>query len=146
GVDARFESLRIPGKPKTTQVAGKTVTLSPAVDSWSLKVNVTGGETVSFSAASTAGSVYVAQNVGDPDPDKKAATNDGRTERQMLKFQTDTAAVPGPVVQDGEANWVDGRVYAKSLGPEVGAVHATQVGADGSVYVLADVTAKTAGQ
>ncbi len=146
GVDARFESQRIPGTPKTTTVGGKTVTLAPAVDSWALKVNVTIGETVSFSGAATAGAVYVAQQVGDPDPDKKASTNDGRTERQMLKFQTDTATVPGPVQQDGEANWVDGRVYAKNLGPEVAAVHATQVGADGSVYVLADVTAKTGGQ
>jgi hypothetical protein len=146
GVDARFASERIAGQPKTTLVGGKTVTIGQTPDQWALGVKVTTGETVSFSAPDTAGSVYVAQNVGDPDPDHKASTNDSRAERQLLKFQTDTATVPSPIQPDGEANWVDGRVFAKSLGAEVGAVHATQVAADGSVYVLADVTGKTENQ
>jgi hypothetical protein len=146
GVDVRVASQRIPGLPKTTQVAGKTVQLGPPVDQWALKIKVAAGETVSFSAPATAGAVYVAQNVGNPDPDKNPSTADGVTQRQFLKFQTDTTNVGAPPQPPGEANWVDGRVFAQTLGPEVGAVHATKVGPDGTVYVLADVTDKTAGQ
>jgi hypothetical protein len=146
GVDARVASERIPGKPRTTEVGGKTIQLGPGVDQWALKVKVSAGETLSFSAPATAGAVYVAQNVGNPDPDHNPTTADGTTQRQFLKFQTDTASVPAPPQPTGEANWVDGRVFAQTLGPEVAAVHATKVGPDGSVYMLADVTDTTAGQ
>jgi hypothetical protein len=54
--------------------------------------------------------------------------------------------VAAPLQTPGEANWVDGRVFAETLGPEVETVRATAVGPDGSVYMLADVTDKTAGQ
>ncbi|WP_293677758.1 hypothetical protein [uncultured Phenylobacterium sp.] len=146
GVDARVASQRIPGAPKTTTVNGKTVTLGTTPDQFALKVKVSTGETVSFSAPATAGAVYLAQDAGNPDPDGKAATADGTTASQFLKFQTDTTSVPGPLQAQGEANWVDGRVFAKTLGPEVKTVRDTKVAADGSVYMLADVTKKVAGQ
>ena len=146
GVEARVASQRIPGTPKTTTVNGKTVTLGTNPDQFALKVKVATGETVGFSAPATAGAVYLAQDAGNPDPDGKAATADGTTASQFLKFQTDTATVPAPLQAQGEANWVDGRVFAKTLGPEVKTVRDTKVGADGSVYLLADVTAKAAGQ
>ena len=145
GVDTRVATQRIPGLPKTTVVGGKTVTLGPAVDQWALRVKPN-GETVSFSAAATAGAVYLAQGVGDPNPDGKVATNDGVVRQQLLKFQTDTAAVETPLPAQNEANWVDGRAFAHTLGPEVKSVRASRLGPDGSVYLLADVTNKTAGQ
>jgi len=146
GVDTRLATQRQPGQPRTIQSGGKTITLPPTSDQWALKVKVGTSETVSFSAPATAGAVYVAQTIGDPDPDKKPATADGVTQRQLLKFQTDTTDVPPPLQPTGEANWVDGRSFAKTLGPEVKTVHATKVGPDGSVYVLADITAPTGGQ
>jgi len=146
GVETRLASQRQPGQPRTIQSGGKTITLPPSSDQWALKVKVGTSETVSFSAPATAGAVYVAQTIGDPDPDKKPETADGVTQRQLLKFQTDTGAVPAPLQGAGEANWVDGRTFAKTMGPEVKTVHATKVGPDGSVYVLADVTAATSGQ
>ena len=146
GVETRLQALRQPGHPRSIVSGGKTVTLPPTSDQWALKVKVGTSETVSFSAPATAGAVYLAQSVGDPDPDKKPATADGVTQRQLLKFQTDTVNVPSPVQGAGEANWVDGRAFAKTLGPEVQTVHATKVGPDGSVYVLADINAATAGQ
>lgn len=146
GVDARVASQRIPGGPKTTKINGKDVTIGTNPDQFALKFNVATGETISFSAAATAGSVYVAQDVGNPDPDGKASTNDGTTGSQFLKFQTDTTNVPAPLQKAGEANWVDGRVFAQNLGPEVRTVRDTKVAADGSVYMLADVSNKTAGQ
>lgn len=146
GIDVRVASQRIAGGPKTTKVNGKEITIGTNPDQFALKFNVANGETVSFSAAATAGAVYMAQDVGNPDPDGKASTNDSTTGSQFLKFQTDTTGVPSPLQKPGEANWVDGRVFAQNLGPEVKTVRETKVAADGSVYMLADVTNKTAGQ
>ncbi len=145
GLETRFASQRIPGEPRTITVGGKPVTLPATQDSWALKVKVDSGETVTFGAPSTAGSVYVAQSVGDPNPDGKITTDDGVTQRQLLKFQTDTTGVPAPP-QDDAANWVDGRTWAEDLGKSVQNVRATTVGPDGSVYVLADVDAAISGQ
>jgi hypothetical protein len=145
GVDTRLATVRIPGQDKTTTVGGKTVSLGKQPDQWALKVK-TNGESVSFSAPANAGSVYLAQSVGNPNPDGKADTADGVVRQQILKFQTDTVGVEAPVQGADEANWVDGRTFARTLGAEVKTVRATQTGPDGSVYVLADVTDKTAGQ
>jgi hypothetical protein len=146
GVDVRVASQRIAGGPKTTTVNGKTVNIGTNPDQFALKIKVNSGETVSFSAAATAGAVYVAQDVGNPDPDGKPSTKDSTEASQFLKFQTDTTNVPAPLQKTGEANWVDGRVFAQTLGPEVKTVRDSKVAADGSVYMLADVTSKTAGQ
>lgn len=145
GVDTRFATQRLPGAERTITAGGQTIKLGPGPDQWAFKVK-TGGETVSFSAADTAPAVYMAQGVGDPNPDGKIDTNDGVITQQLLKFQTDTTNVDGPVAGQNETNWVDGRAFAKNLGSEVKAVRATKVGPDGSVYMLADVTAKTGGQ
>jgi hypothetical protein len=147
GAVSRVASQRIPAVPKTIQAGGKTVTLPAGPDQWALKIKADSGETVTFSAPTTSPAIYVAQSVGDPNPDGKAATDDGVTQRQLLKFQTDTsAALPAPLQAAGEANWVDGRVFAENLGAEVKTVRATATAADGSVYMLADITAKTGDQ
>jgi hypothetical protein len=147
GVETRFGSQRTAGQPQTITVGGKTVTLpTSSPDQYALKVTVGTGETVTFSAPATAGAVYVAQTIGDPNPDHDPTTNDSTTRQQLLKFQTDTTNVDAPPQIPGQANFVDGRTFADTLGPEVKAVHATQVGPDGSVYMLADVTGTTAGQ
>lgn len=146
GVDTRFATQRLPGQPKTVESGGKTINIGTGPDQWALKVKVSVGEVVTFDAPATAGAVYMAQTTGNPDPDGKASTNDAVLRQQLLKFQTDTTSVPAPAQADGESYWVDGRAFAKTLGPEVKTVRATQVGPDGSVYMLADVTAATGGQ
>lgn len=146
GVDTRIATQRLPGQPKTIESGGKTINIGAGPDQWALKVKVSIGETVSFDAPATAGAVYMSQTAGNPDPDGKASTNDATLRQQLLKFQTDTASVPAPTQADGESYWVDGRAFAKTLGPEVKTVRATRVGPDGSVYMLADVTSKIAGQ
>jgi hypothetical protein len=149
GVETRLATQRIPGQPRTITVKGSTtpVTLPAGPDQWALKVNAGTSETITFSAPQTAPAVYVAQSTGNPDPDKNPTTNDGVTPSQLLKFQADPNGDVPPVLQGAsEANWVDGRAFAETLGPEVKAVRATAVGADGSVYMLADVTDKTDGQ
>lgn len=145
GVDTRFATQRLPGAERTITAGGKTIKLGPGPDQWAFKVKP-GGETVTFSAAATAPAVYMTQGVGDPNPDGKIDTNDGMVSQQLLKFQTSTVGVDAPIAGQNDANWVDGRAFARTLGPEVKAVRATKVGADGSVYMLADVTNKIAGQ
>ncbi len=136
GVYTRVASERVPGEPRTTTVGGKTITLGPGVDKWALKVKLDVTEQVTFQPVTTDPAVYVAQNVGDPDPDKDVKTDDSLERAQLVKFQT--AGTP-PTPQPGEANYVAGRVFSKTLGPEIDAVRATATAADGSVYMLADV-------
>ncbi len=146
GMATRVASLREPGQPRTITAGGKTITLPPTSDQWAMKVNVGTSEGVSFSAPQTAGAVYLAQSSGDPNPDKNAATKDSHVQQQLLKFQTDTANVAAPAQGVGQTNWVAGRIFSDTLGKEIGAIHATQTAPDGSVYMLADVTAATGGQ
>lgn len=146
GVGTRVSSLRIPGGDRTVQVGGKPVKVGVNPDQWAMKFNVDSGDTLTFSAPKTEPAIYLAQSVGNPDPDGKASTKDGVVLSQLLKVQTDTTDVTPPPQATGDANYIDGRVWAKDMEKTVGTVHATQIAPDGSVYVLADVTGKTSGQ
>ncbi|CAN7177707.1 hypothetical protein LJR225_000407 [Phenylobacterium sp. LjRoot225] len=146
GVETRFGTSRTAGVAQEIKVGTKTVTLPAGPDQWALKVTIGTSETVNFSAPQTAGAVYLAQQVGDADPDDNTKTSDSTIRQQLLKFQTDTQDVAAPLQGSGQANWVDGRVFAKALDSAVGTVHAQTVGPDGSVYMLADVTGTVAGQ
>lgn len=144
GVTTRFGIERTAGVPVTKQINGKTVTLSTPPDQFGLKLVGGTGEGVSLSAPVTAPAVYVGQTVGKVDA--KATTDP--TQRQLLKFQADgvAGAVLDPVARPGDADRTDERVFANTLGAEVGAIKAQQVGPDGSLYVLSEVTDETAGQ
>ena len=146
GVETRVASSKTPGQAQTITAGGHTVTLPPTADQYGMQVNIGTSEQITFTAPQTAGAVYVAQTVGDPNPDGDVTTKDSDTRNQLAKFQTDTTNVDAPPQMANQANWVPGRVYANNLEPNIGTVHATQVGPDGSVYMLADVTGTTYGQ
>lgn len=152
GVATRVASQRTPGGDRNVTVGGKSVKVGTNPDSWALKINVDSGDTVTFKPAATAGAVYVAQTVGNPNPvtttdaKGKTTTTPAVTNAQIVKFQTDTTDVASPTQPAGAANWVDGRAWATDAEKSVGTVHATKVGSDGSVYVLADVTGQVSGQ
>ncbi|MDP3488931.1 MAG: hypothetical protein Q8R71_02235 [Phenylobacterium sp.] len=146
GVTTRFAQERIPGAERSYQSGGKTIKLAPAPDQWAMKIKTDITEKVTFQAVATAPAVYLAQKVGDPDPDGKADTKDAVFVNQLLKFQTETGAVAAPLQGAGEANWVEGRVFSKPLEGAIETVRATQVAPDGSVYVLADITGEAGGQ
>jgi hypothetical protein len=146
GMATRVANTRIPGQAQTITSGTKTITLPAAPDQWAMTVNAGLSETVTFSAPQTANAVYVTQQVGSDDPDLNPETDDSTLDQELTKFQTDTDNVPAPLQKPGQANWTDGRVSATDLGPNVGTVHASQVGPDGSVYVLADVTGTVNGQ
>ena len=146
GVTTRFAQERIPGAERSFQSGGRTIKLAASPDQWAMKVKTDITEKVSFQALDTAPAVYLTQKVGDPDPDGKPDTNDGVQVNQLLKFQTEVGAVAAPPQPAGEGNWVEGRVFAKPLEGKIETVRASQVGPDGSVYVLADVTGDAGGQ
>lgn len=148
GLQTRFATERLPNEPRTIQVNGKPVTLPATADRWAWKIKGDTSEVLTFSTPAVAGAVYLAQSAGKTPAVGTAAkpAEPDLTERQLLKFQTDNAAVAAPAQEAGEAFWVDGRVNAVTLGKEVAAIRATASGPDGSVYMLAEVDDTTGGQ
>ena len=139
-LSTRFATERTAGAPKTVTVGGKTVTLSATEDRYALKLKGTTGEQVTFAAPDRADAVYVVQQANTGDAAKS----------QLLKFQSDQAAAGTPAAagaaRPGETFWVEGRSFQVDMGAAVETARAVATGADGSVYVLADVDGEIAGQ
>lgn len=157
GVVTRFAADHEYGQPRTIQAGSQTITLPAGPDQWSLDVKGDTSETLTFSAPATSGAVYLAQTAGKATVTTtttngvtSTTTDNSTIQQQLLKFQTDesqTTTPAAPAVAPPNSTYtVNGRVFAQGMGPEVVAVHATATGADGSVYVLADVTGTTDGQ
>lgn len=130
GVSTRMTTQMIPAEPKTIKSGAKTITLPAGPDQWALKVNGGTGEAISFQAVDTSDAVYVTQGVG------KAGTTG-----QLLKFQA--GGGDAPVAQQGvdDPFWVEGRVGHTNLPGGVAAVRTSAVAPDGSVWVVAELTA-----
>ncbi|WP_269220899.1 transcriptional regulator [Brevundimonas vesicularis] len=134
GVATRIASQRIPAEPKTFKSGTKTITLPAGPDKWALQVNGGTGEALSFQAVDTSDAVYVTQGVG--------KTGAG----QLLKFQADGGAAPAAHQGVDDPFWVEGRVGHADLPDGVAAVKASAVAPDGSVWVVAELTAGDASQ
>ncbi|RYG17164.1 MAG: transcriptional regulator, partial [Caulobacteraceae bacterium] len=130
GVATRMGVQMIPAEPKTIKSGAKTITLPAGPDQWALKVNGGTGEAISFQAVDTSDAVYVTQGVGKTG-----------TAGQLLKFQTDGGAAPAAQQGVDDPFWVEGRVGHTNLPDGVAAVRASAVAPDGSVWVVADLTA-----
>lgn len=140
----RFAVERSKGEDKTAEVNGKTVTIAKGKDQFALKIQGDSTEKLTFSAPVTTPAVYLTQTTGDPNPDDKATTDDAVFHQEFLKFETGTSA--DAVRRPGDSNWVEGRVFGKTLPESVEAVRTQVTGPDGSVYMLADVNDKIDGQ
>lgn len=129
GVQTRFGREQIKAEPRTLQVNGRTVTLPSGPDRWALAIRGTSTETVGFTATDTSDAVYVVQAAG-------AAGH------QLLKFRSDGGAAPAPAAGGvGETHWVEDRLSQDSLPEGVETVRASAVGPDGSLWLVADLTA-----
>ena len=155
GVTTRFATDMQAAKPETMKINGKTVTLPAGPDQWSFKITGDSSEQVSFSAPATAAAVYVAQTSGNPaattsstSSTSSSSTTDSAPIQQLVKLQTDnsttTTAPPAAIAQPGLIGASSDESLASTL--QVGSVHATATGPDGSVYVVADVTGAIDGQ
>lgn len=134
GVSARISNQLIPAEPRTIKSGAKTITLPAGPDKWALKVTGGTGEAISFQAVDTSDAVYVTQGVG--------KTGAG----QLLKFQADGGAAPAAQQGVDDPFWVEGRVGQTDLPDGVAAVKASAVAPDGSVWVIAELTAGDANQ
>lgn len=130
GFATRIGREQIKAEPKTMQVNGKPVTLPAGPDKWSMAIRGNSTETVGFTAADTSDAVYVVQSAG---------TAGGN---QLLKFQSDGGTAVAPTAGGvGETQWVAGRLSQNDLPDGVQNVRASAVGPDGSLWMVADVTA-----
>lgn len=156
GVGVRVSTTMSQTAPQTVTVAGVTTTIAPAQTQWAFSINGLQTEQVTFSAPTTQAAVYVAQAAGDPalpapppSPTSGSTTTSTPTtvndqQQQVLKLEA--GGGPDAAVRPGESPYTPGEVFGEKLPDGVGAVHASTVGADGSVYLLADATGTVNGQ
>jgi hypothetical protein len=136
GLKTKFAVVRTPGEPKTITAGKTTVTLPAGADSFAFQVKGDTTEQVTFSAQQASPAVYVSSVTGNPDPDKDRTTNDAVLVSQVTKLNADTAGIPGS----------GSKIYSDSLEGTIGTVRASKTGADGSVYMIADVQKTVSGQ
>jgi len=134
GLATKFQVSRTPGEPKTIQTGGTTVTLPATGDKFAFKVVGDSAEGITFSAPATKAAVYVATTAGNPDPDKKKETKDAVYASSLTKTEA------------GSGGGVGSKVFSNGLEKTVTAVKASEIGPDGSVYMLAEVSGDTDGQ
>ncbi len=134
GFDTAFAVERTIGEARTVQVNGKAVTLPATGDDFALRIKGDSTEQLTFSAPTTSPAVYITTAAGDPDPDKNTKTNDAVIENTLTKY----SAAGG-----GQAG---GKVFSETLQGTISSVRKSITGADGSVYMLADVTKDVSSQ
>jgi len=140
GFNTTFSLQRKTGEERTVQVNGKPVTLPATGDDFALKVNGDSVEKLTFSAPTTAPAVYVTTKAGDPDPDKDTTTDDGVYETTLTKYSAaGTSGGPG-------AGAPGGKVFTETLQGTISGVRKSVTGADGSIYMLADVDTEVEGK
>jgi len=133
GAATRFAVNRVTAPPRTIQAGGKAITLPAVGDAFALQVKGDSAEQLTFSAAPRT-AVYVTTSAGNPDPDKNPKTTDAVIQNALLKIDPAGATTP------------DTRIQTGNFEGSVGAVHGSQTGPDGHLYVLADVTKTVNGQ
>jgi hypothetical protein len=167
GLSTKFVVNRTPAQPTTQTVNGKPVTIASGQDSFGLQIKGVSYEQLTFSAPDTSDAVYVMQTSGDPDKkttttsktDSKTSTDKTKTSdstkstdvtSSLMKFQTTDGAtgtaLADPISKVGDKYWVQGESEQTALPDTVANVRQSIAGADGSVYVLADVNGKVSSQ
>jgi hypothetical protein len=134
GFDTTFAVERTIGEARTVQVNGQPVTLPATGDDFALRIKGDSTEQLTFSAATTSPAVYITTAAGDPDPDDNTTTNDAVIENTLTKYSAAGGGQPG------------GKVFSETLQGTISSVRKSITGADGSVYMLADVTKDVSGQ
>lgn len=140
GYSTSFSVQRTAGEERTVQVGGKPVTLPATGDDFALRVNGDMAEQIAFSAPTTAPAVYVTTKAGDPDPDKNVTTDDGVYETTLTKYSADGTGGGAGAGAPG------GKVFTETLQGTISSVRKSVAGADGSVYMLADVATEVDGK
>lgn len=130
GVQTRIQRQQIEGEPRTLKVGDKTITLPAGPTRWGLTVSGASVETISFVPAEARNSVQVVQAAG------------AKGGHEVLKFDPDGT----PVSKPGEGFWVEGRSGVSGLPEGVETVRGSAAGPDGSMWIVADVSAGSSTQ
>jgi hypothetical protein len=139
GVFTRFADVLTQGTSTTYKAGGRTITNPPGPNTYALKIVGNPVESLSLSAPSTSPAVYITQQAGvvPPTTSSTGVASGNITSgvsQQLLKLTTDPAAS-------------NPRAFTDTLSKAAQAAVATAKAADGSVYVLANITGPTqAGQ
>jgi hypothetical protein len=134
GFDTSFAVERTIGEARTVQVNGQPVKLPATGDDFALRVKGDSTEQLTFTATTTSPAVYITTAAGDPDPDDDTKTKDAVIENTLTKYSAAGGGQPG------------GKVFSETLQGTISSVRKSITGADGSVYMLADVTKDVSGQ
>ncbi|MDC7684342.1 transcriptional regulator [Asticcacaulis sp. BYS171W] len=152
GASTKFEVQRTPGTDKTVTVSGKTTKVGTNPDTFSLKIKGDTTEALTFSAPTTADSIFMVQSVGNTDKTTEYNKTTKKFEEvtpeqtmELVKFQAD-ATPTTTTATPGDTYWTAGRSVQEDLADSITKVHQTVSGPDGSVYVLADVNGTIDGQ
>ena len=129
GVETRMGREQLPSEPRVIKSGDKTITLPAGPDKWALNLQGVSYEKVSFTPVTSSDAVYVVQGVG------KTGGH------EVLKFQEGAGQTAS-----GAAFWVEGQVGQSGLPDGVETVRASATGPDGSMWIVADVSAGTATQ
>lgn len=149
GVFSTFSVANLGNATVTKYADGKSTT-KPGDPQWGFTVHSNAGESVSFSAPSTAAAVYVAEGTGGAKTlSSGAAKTTTPTGQQILGFQTGNDAVGTPPstssVSSINTSLPTGAVFSNVLPSGVNAVKASATGADGSIYMVANVSDTVSG-
>ena len=134
GFETSFAVERKVGEARTVQVNGQPVTLPATGDDFALRVKGDSSEQLTFTATTASPAVYITTAAGNPDPDKDTKTDDAVIENTLTKYSAAGGGQPG------------GKVFSEELQGTISSVRKTVTGADGSIYMLADVTKDVSGQ
>ena len=151
GVFTRFADVRTPGTSTTYQAGGITHTTPVSADQYSLQIVGNAVETLSFSAPTTAPAVYITQTAGAV-PNAPGSGTTGVTTTGSSATANTTGNTTSDVTQQflkltTDPSATNVRAFTDTLGATIPNAIATAAGANGSVYVLANVTGATqAGQ
>ena len=142
GVSTTFSVASL-GNAVTTSTVGGQTTTTTGEPQWGLTVNGVASEAVSFSAAPTAGAVFVSEASGGLPPSTTTGAAATPVAEQLIKLQTtNSATAPNP---SGDTTLPASGIFSKTLPTGVNSVTASATGSDGSVYLLADVSGAFSG-
>jgi hypothetical protein len=147
GSVSTFSVTQLGTTPSTTTNGVTT----PGEPQWGFNITGVSDETLSFSASSTAASVYVSQGTGGATTlaSGSSSTTTTAAGEQLVKLDTQNNATGATVTSAyptaADDNLPQSGVFANALPDGVTGVKASAVGADGSLYLLADATGSVNG-
>ena len=137
GLSTTFSDVLIPAVPQTVTEGGKTTTIAAGQNSYALKINGNGAESLSFSASGGSDGVYVLQGSGVTGT-STSITNSGTT-------ATTSTTATQELIGLSTASTTGNKTFADTLSSATTSALASTAGPDGSIYVVSSAAGKDNG-